>query len=98
MGKTESTTAASDLELRALARSWQVNIVVVPADSRLEPEAFTTQKAKKTLAFWLENKHIDLLLPVEGNKYPEELFSCSLGSFLWFSCRWQVCCLRLLQT
>ena len=66
---------ASDLELRALARSWQVNIVVVPADSRLEPEAFTTQKAKKTLAFWLENKHVDLLLPVEGSKYPEELLA-----------------------
>ncbi|CAE7464425.1 unnamed protein product, partial [Symbiodinium pilosum] len=71
----QESAYASDLELRALARSWQVNIVVVPADSRLEPEAFTTQKAKKTLAFWLENKHIDLLLPVEGNKYPEELFS-----------------------
>ena len=78
----QESAYASDLELRALARSWQVNIVVVPADSRLKPEAFTTQKAKKTLAFWFENKHIDLLLPVEGTKYPEELLAvCSAPSF-----------------
>ena len=66
---------ASDVVLRALARTWQVNIVVFPADSKLElePEAFTTQKPKVTPAFWLDGKHIDLLLPTEGREYPDEL-------------------------
>ena len=70
----KQSTYASDLELRALARNWQVNIVLIPADIKLEPEAFTTQKAKHTVAFWLSDKHVDLLLPTRAKITPKSFW------------------------
>ncbi|CAE7357806.1 unnamed protein product, partial [Symbiodinium sp. CCMP2592] len=70
--------------MRALSRSWGINIVVIPADSSLEPEAFTTSQAKHTAALWLEDKHVDLLVPETGTAYPAELLAVRSAASLGF--------------
>ena len=71
---------ASNLEIKALSRIYNVCIVVVPRDPRFGTLTFKESRRAKTIALWLTPKHVDLLLPVDKNAaYPAELFTPSPG-------------------
>ena len=74
---------ASNLEIKALSRLYNVCIVVVPRDPRFGILTFKESRRAKTIALWLTPKHVDLLLPVEKDaKYPAELFTPSPGQII----------------
>ena len=73
---------ASELELRALARIYNVRVLVVPASDLFTPMVFHTN-AKRMLVLWLEDKHLEFLRP-KGEKstfkdYPDEYWKVTDG-------------------
>ena len=73
---------ASELELRALARIYNVRVLIVPASDAFTPMVFHTN-AKRMLVLWLEDKHLEFLRPKGENStfkdYPEEYWKVTDG-------------------
>ncbi|CAE7228019.1 Ptchd3 [Symbiodinium sp. CCMP2592] len=65
----------SDLELKAMARLYDVKVVLVPEMACFPPVVFHSgQKSpKRCLIFWYSGRHLDLLLVEEGKKIPKEI-------------------------
>ncbi|CAE7248649.1 hypothetical protein AK812_SmicGene4922 [Symbiodinium microadriaticum] len=73
---------ASELELRALSRIYNVRVLIVPASDAFTPMVFHTN-AKRMLVLWLEDKHLEFLRPKGENStckdYPEEYWKVTDG-------------------
>ena len=65
----------SDLELRALARLYDVKVVLVPQLACFPPVVFHSgQKSpKRCLMLWYSERHLDLLVTEEGKRVPEDI-------------------------
>ena len=73
---------ASELELRALSRIYNVRVLIVPASDAFTPMVFHTN-AKRMIVLWLEDKHLEFLRPTGERStckdYPEEYWSVTDG-------------------
>ncbi|CAE7784354.1 unnamed protein product, partial [Symbiodinium sp. CCMP2456] len=73
---------SSELEIRALARIYNIRVLIVPASDAFTPMVFHAQ-AKRMLVLWLEDKHLELLRPKGENTtskdYPEEYWKVTEG-------------------
>ena len=58
---------ASELELRALSRIYNVRVLIVPASDAFTPMVFHTN-AKRMLVLWLEDKHLEFLRTEQGRE------------------------------
>ena len=70
-----------EAELIALARIYNVKIVVWPQGVDFSPIAVHC-KAPRTLVLWYTDKHIDLLVPKVGAKYPDTYAKVNAGPVL----------------
>ena len=72
---------ASPLEIEARARIFDVRVLVIPCLADFEVIAFRASQEKRVLvlALWYEDKHVSLLLPKEGKKYPDSALQISTG-------------------
>ena len=74
---------ASNLEIRALSRLYDVCILVIPCDGAFATMSFKDHKRKRAIALWYTPKHVDLLLPEQdGQSYPPELFTACQGEVI----------------
>ena len=70
----------SPLEIEALARVFDVQIILIPCLADFAVMSFRTSQAKRILVLWYENKHVDLLLPKSDiKKYPEAVVNITKG-------------------
>ena len=75
----QSTSYATDIEFKALARVLDLKLVVIPAGTHWQPMCFH-HKAKRLLVLWYDALHIDLLLPKDGAaKYPDSYVQITAG-------------------
>ena len=65
----------SDLEIRALARLYDVRVVLVPQLACFPPVVFhSCQKSpKRCLVMWYSERHLDLLVTEEGKRIPSDI-------------------------
>lgn len=63
---------ASDIEVAALGRLYDVKIVVVPQVLAFPPVAFHVKQQKRIIALWFNGKHFDPLIPL-GKSLPAAL-------------------------
>ena len=70
----------SPLEVEALARVYDVQIILIPCLADFAVMSFRTSQAKRVLVLWYHDKHIDLLIPKEDvRKYPQAVLSITTG-------------------
>ena len=70
----------SPLEVEALARVFDVQIILIPCIADFAVMSFRTSQAKRVLVLWCQDKHIDLLIPkADVKKYPEAVLSITTG-------------------
>ena len=74
---------ASELELRALGRIFDLRILILPASDCFKPVAFHTSQKKRLAVLWLQDKHLEFLKPTCANSsckdYPEEFWQVTDG-------------------
>ena len=71
---------ASPLEVEALARVFDVQIILIPCIADFAVMSFRTSQAKRVLVLWYRDKHVDLLIPKDDvKKYPEAVLSITTG-------------------
>ena len=63
---------ASDIEVAALGRLYDVKIVVVPQVLTFPPVAFHVKQQKRVIALWFNGNHFDPLMPI-GKSLPDTL-------------------------
>ena len=70
----------SPLEIEALARVYDVQIILIPCLADFAVMSFRASQAKRILVLWYENKHVDLLLPKSDIKrYPDAVVNITKG-------------------
>ena len=70
----------SPLEVEALARVFDVQIVVIPYMADFAVMSFRTSQAKRVLVLWYQDRHVDLLVPkADTKKYPEAVLRITTG-------------------
>ena len=70
----------SPLEIEALARVYDVQIILIPCLADFAIMSFRTMQAKRILVLWYEDKRIDLLLPKNDiKKYPDAVVNITKG-------------------
>ena len=70
----------SPLEVEALARVYDVQIILIPCIADFAIMSFRSTQAKRILVLWYHDKHIDLLLPKNDlKKYPDAVVNITKG-------------------
>ena len=70
----------SPLEVEALARVFDVQIILIPYIADFAVMSFRTSQAKRVLVLWYQDKHVDLLIPkADTKRYPEAVLSITTG-------------------
>ena len=70
----------SPLEVEALARVFDVQIILIPYMADFAVMSFRTSQAKRVLVLWYQDKHVDLLIPkADTKRYPEAVLSITTG-------------------
>ena len=70
----------SPLEVEALARVFDIQIILIPCIADFAVMSFRTSQAKRVLVLWYHDKHVDLLIPKDDvKKYPEAVLSITTG-------------------
>ena len=76
----KDSSYGSPLEVEALARVYDVQIILIPSLADFAVMSFRTSQAKRVLVLWYQDKHVDLLIPKEDiKKYPEAVLSITTG-------------------
>ena len=92
MGKTwddylqataQAGSFASELELRAIGRVFDVRILILPASDCFQPMVFHTSQKKRLAVLWLQDKHLEFLKPSceksSCKDYPAEFWQVTDG-------------------
>ena len=70
----------SPLEVEALARVFDVQIILIPCIADFAVMSFRTSQAKRVIVLWYHDKHIDLLIPKDDvRKYPQAVLNITTG-------------------
>ena len=70
----------SPLEVEALARVYDVQIILIPCIADFAVMSFRTSQAKRIIVLWYHDKHIDLLIPkADVRKYPQAVLNITTG-------------------
>ena len=70
----------SPLEVEALARIYDVQIILIPLLADFAVMSFRTSQAKRVIVLWYHDKHIDLLVPKDDvRKYPQAVLNITTG-------------------
>ena len=70
----------SPLEVEALARVYDVQIILIPCIANFAVMSFRTSQAKRVIVLWYHDKHIDLLIPKDDvRKYPQAVLNITIG-------------------
>ena len=74
---------ASELELRAIGRVFDVRILILPASDCFQPMVFHTSQKKRLAVLWLQDKHLEFLKPSceksSCKDYPAEFWQVTDG-------------------
>ena len=76
----QNSSYGSPLEVEALARVYDVQIILIPSLADFAVMSFRTSQAKRVLVLWYHDKHVDLLIPREDiKKYPDAVLNITTG-------------------
>ena len=80
VASAQDSAYGSPLEIEALARVYDVQIILIPCLADFAVMSFRTSQAKRIIVLWYHDKHIDLLIPKDAvRKYPQAVLNITTG-------------------